>query len=83
MSSEHGYCPKCGADWDGQEIPEDSREFYSGTKFGRQIGVDGGELGIYDGIVAWKCPDCSDYVPRGSDGWAMEMFEKFMGTLNV
>lgn len=76
-NNEHGYCPECGADWDGDSIPKKDQQYYRGTKWGRQIGIDGALLGIYDGIVAYKCPDCEQFVPRGNSGWALEMFEKF------
>lgn len=80
-SNEHGYCPHCGANWDGKDIPEDIREHYKGTKWGRQIGVDGGRLGIYDGIVALQCPDCGKYSPRDDSEWALKVFNKFMEAL--
>jgi len=44
----------------------------------REIGIDGGYMGIYDGVVALKCPDCEQYVPRNDSKWAMDMFNKFM-----
>ena len=78
MSSEVDSCPKCEVSFIGDPIPEKDLQFYSGTHWRREIGIDGGMLGIYDGIVAWKCPDCNHYFPRGDSGWAIEMFEKFM-----
>ena len=78
MKNEHGYCPHCGANWDGADIPKESQQYYGGsTKFGRQIGIDGGYMGIYDGVVAWECPDCNKFSPRGDSEWAMELFERF------
>lgn len=72
-------CPKCNANWVGGEIPEDIREHYSPPYvWKREIGIDGGFAGIYDGVVAYMCPDCKEYVPRAQTPWALEMFDKFM-----
>lgn len=75
-------CPKCGSSWIGEEIPENIKQFYSGTHWKREIGIDGGHMGIYDGEVAYKCPDCQEYVPTSNAPWAIEMFNKFIGSLN-
>lgn len=72
-------CPKCNSSWIGDPIPEDIRHHYSGTHWKREIGIDGGYMGIYDGIVAYKCPDCEEYVPVSDRPWAIEMYNKFMG----
>lgn len=49
------YCPHCGADLQGDPIPEESQHHYSSTHFSRKIG-------IYDfwkdRTVEWMCPDC-------------------------
>lgn len=50
-------CPKCQADLQGDEIPEESRHLYGGTHFRRVIGISSREL---DRVIAWRCPDC-DY----------------------
>lgn len=71
-------CPKCKSNWIGEPIPADIVKHYSGTHWKREIGIDGGYMGIYDGIVAYQCPDCKEYIPRNNSGWAMEMFNKFM-----
>lgn len=72
-------CPKCNASWIGGEIPEDIREHYSPPyHWKREIGIDGGYIGIYDGLVALKCPDCKEYMPRNDSIWAKEMFDKFI-----
>lgn len=33
------------------------------------IGIDGGYMGIYDGIVAFRCPDCGHECPRNKSEW--------------
>jgi hypothetical protein len=70
-------CPKCKASWKGEAIPKSQQKLYSATHFERQIGIDGGYMGIYDGIVAYQCPDCNSYSPRSNQPWDLEMFEKF------
>ena len=71
-------CPKCKSDWTGEEIPEKNRHYYGGaTHYKRDILIDGGFLGIYDGAVAIKCPDCGEEFPRNGSHWAMEMFNKY------
>lgn len=37
-----------------------------------------GRMGIYDGVVAYHCPDCHQDSPRGKDPWAKEMFSKYL-----
>lgn len=73
-------CLKCKSSWLGKPIPEEHREEYYGgkTHFKREIGIDGGYMGIYDGIVALMCPDCKEYFPCSNSSWALEMFDKFM-----
>lgn len=57
------YCPKCGSDWRGKEIPEGDRTFFGGsTHFHRLIGI--AVLGKYDGVWEWRCPDCDSRWPR-------------------
>lgn len=70
-------CPKCNSSWVGEEIPKDQQEWYHGTHWRRDIGIDGGFLGIYDGIVCIKCPDCGEEFPRNGSHWALEMFNKY------
>jgi hypothetical protein len=74
-------CPKCNSSWIGGEIPENIRHHYSGTHWKREIGIDGGYMEIYDGTVALKCPDCKEYVPVSNKPWAIEMYERFMGSI--
>jgi hypothetical protein len=71
-------CPHCKTSWIGDKIPDEIAHHYHGTHFLRQIGIDGGFMGIYDGIVAYQCPDCEEYSPRDNSKIAKEMFDKFM-----
>ena len=71
-------CPKCNANWIGGLIPDDIKEHYVGTHWKREIGIDGGVLGIYDGVVAIMCPDCKEVMPRNDSAWAKEMFDKYV-----
>lgn len=66
--NEHGYCPHCKADLDGDYIPVEIVHSYSGKKWGRALGIN--VRGAYDGILIWQCPDCKGYWPRFSaDTW--------------
>lgn len=71
--NEHGYCPNCGADLDGGDIPAEIAHHYSGKKWGRALGIQ--VRGAYDGILIWKCPDCEGHWPRFPD-------EKYYGYLH-
>ena len=72
-------CPLCGSDWQGEPIPEDIKHHYAPPYFFRRvIGIDGGSMGIYDGIVAYQCPDCKEYIPRANTQLALELFDKFI-----
>lgn len=68
MASDVDNCPNCGVSWIGDPIPEDIVDKYAGTHWRREIGIDGGYMGIYDGLVAVQCPDCKEYFPRNSIG---------------
>lgn len=49
-------CPRCDADLDGGEIPENIREHYSPPyRFGRVIAIVED-----DRFSRWKCPDCGN-----------------------
>lgn len=53
-SKEH--CPYCGADLQGEPIPEKMRHHYgSTTHFTRKIGISSMEE---DRVTKWQCPDC-------------------------
>ena len=70
-------CPNCKSSWIGEPIPEQYKDMYSGTHWIRSIGIDGGFIGVYDGIVAIRCPDCDAEFPRDNSKWGLEMFEKY------
>jgi len=75
-------CPKCNSSWIGDKIPDDLAEHYTATHWRREIGIDGGLMGIYDGIVALRCPDCGEDFPRNESMWALEMFRKYKNIIN-
>ena len=75
--TDHDNCPKCKVSFIGDPIPEDQLKYFSVTHWSRQIGIDGGMAGIYDGIVAWKCPDCGHTFHRDDSKWALALFEKY------
>jgi predicted RNA-binding Zn-ribbon protein involved in translation (DUF1610 family) len=71
--NEHGYCPNCGMNFDGELIyetflkrgdtPEEALEsasYYGATE---TTGRWGHKIAIYsmeeDRTVQWKCPDCN------------------------
>ena len=69
--NEHGYCPKCGADLDGGDIPADIAHHYSGKKWGRALGIE--VRGAYDGVLIWQCPDCEGHWPRFPEGHRLHL----------
>lgn len=71
MTNQHGYCPKCQADLDGDVIPADIAHHYSGKKWGRALGLE--ISGAYDGILIWRCPDCDHNWPRFPDGHRLNL----------
>ena len=72
-------CQKCNVSFKGEKIPDDMAKNYAGDGYWRRdIGIDGGYLGIYDGIVALQCPDCGHEFPRDESKWALEMFSKYI-----
>jgi predicted RNA-binding Zn-ribbon protein involved in translation (DUF1610 family) len=75
-------CPKCGVSWIGEEIPKDIAHLYAATHWKRYIGIDGGLIGIYDGIVALRCPDCKEEFPRDNSDWAKDLFEAYQVAKN-
>lgn len=76
-------CPKCQASWIGGPIPEELRQYYSEPyHWKREIGIDGGRMGIYDGIVAIRCPDCTENFPVSNHKVHLEMFEKYKKLLD-
>ena len=67
----HDTCPINHCDLRGEPIKQeyiDAGYYGEGvTHYSRMVGVDGGYLGIYDGVIAWHCPDCGAYWPRFTD----------------
>ena len=83
MSNHPENCPKCNSSWIGDPIPQKYLEYYSGTHWKREIGIDGGYMGIYDGLVAIRCPDCGEYFPVSDHEWHVEKFSKFLELKNL
>ena len=78
MTNEHGYCPNCNADLDGDSIWETffqltgneeeadrKAEMYGAN---REKGRWGRTIALYDRdkdrTVGWKCPDCEHVWER-------------------
>lgn len=49
-------CPHCEISLLGEEIPDESKPFYAGNFFKKEIGVEIPEL--YDGDWYYRCPEC-------------------------
>lgn len=64
------HCAGCGADLQGEPIPEELREEYYGgeTHFRRVIAVEYSydSPNRYDGVSEWRCPDCGRREGRWS-----------------
>lgn len=61
----HDNCPHCGTSLIGEKIPCDQREFFGNkTHFRREIGLEFPE--VYDGVIAYKCPDCKKSWKAGN-----------------
>lgn len=61
LRSNAERCPHCGADWQGEPIPEESQHLFGSTHFSRRIGI----YDIHrDRTVAWRCPDCGKETAR-------------------
>jgi hypothetical protein len=71
-------CPKCKVSFRGDPIPDIDRPYFAGSHWRREIGIDGGYIGIYDGIVAMRCPDCKHEFPRNNSKWALDLFDKYV-----
>ena len=78
MNNEHGYCPNCGMDFDGdliwdtgmklyddEERADEYAELYGAT---RTTGRWGKNIGIYsieeDRTIGFKCPECDHEYGR-------------------
>ena len=65
-------CPN-GCDLRGEPIPQEYIDAgYYGTKthYSRMIGIENPR--VYDGVIAWHCPDCGLTWPRPGFEWAFE-----------
>jgi len=49
------FCDRCGADFQGEPIPEKSQHLFGATHFSRKIGIY--DL-VKDRTVEYQCPDC-------------------------
>lgn len=78
-SIEMDNCPNCKVSFIGDIIPESIARHYSGTHWRREIAIDGGFMGVYDGTVAYRCPDCGHEYPRDNSDWALEIFNRYKG----
>ena len=76
-------CPNCKISFIGGEIPDDIKHHYTGTHWRKEIGIDGGFLGIYDGIVAIRCPECEHEFPRNNSSWALDLFNQYRKAVDV
>ncbi len=76
-------CPACAASFVGKPIPKALQWDGGGTHYSRVIGMDGGYAQIYDGVVAYKCPDCGHYFATGDASWHIDVFEKFIAHIQV
>ena len=67
-NNEHGYCPSCHSDMDGQDIIQSFMDmgksrreakkcasYYGGGKWDRRLAITSWEL---DRVVSYRCPDC-------------------------
>jgi rubredoxin len=54
-------CPVCRASWDGGEMPEDVRHYFSPPyRWTRLVGIElpPEHPDHIDGVSFWQCPDC-------------------------
>ena len=71
-------CPNCQKSFQGSPIPDNIRHHYGDSTHWRlEIGIDGGRMGIYDGLVAYQCPFCSHEFARNSSEWALKLFKAY------
>lgn len=77
MSSQIDNCPHCNANLNGDPIPENIRQNYSGTHWRREMGWEYPEK--YDGVWEWECPDCKGRWPSQ----AQVIKNKLKGAKNV
>lgn len=79
MSLEVDNCPDCNFNFIGKPIPEEIRHLYgSATNWRNEVAISGFMLGIYDGTIAYKCPNCGALFPRDDSEWALGLFNEFL-----
>ncbi len=55
------FCPHCGADLQGDPIPEEIQHHYGATHSSRKIGISSMKE---DCVIKWQCPDCKGQWKR-------------------
>ncbi len=82
MSNYPTNCQHCIVSLLGEPIPQkylDKGHYPEGSNhYKREIGIDGGYMGIYDGTIAYQCPDCKKTWPRDNSKWALDLYAKFL-----
>jgi len=78
--SKHDNCPNCGVSWLGEPIDREKFPHAYGTHWRREIGIDGGFIGVYDGTVALRCPDCGHECPINNSEWTKDLFKAYQVT---
>ena len=71
-------CPRCTASFIGKKIPKKLQKDYGTTHWRNEIGIDGGYIGIYDGVVAYRCHKCDYTFPRSNHPVDVELYTKYM-----
>jgi predicted RNA-binding Zn-ribbon protein involved in translation (DUF1610 family) len=64
MKNQPTHCPECGADFQGEPIPQeyiDKGHYGEHTHFSRIIALIDQRV---DRVVSWACPDCKHEWPR-------------------
>ena len=61
------HCPHCQVSLQGDPIPEEHRKWYgTSTHYRKEIGIE--IMGVYDGVLFWKCKDCGGTWHRWPEG---------------
>lgn len=71
-------CENCGESFLGKEMSKEDKEIYGTSHYRLEIGIDGGYMGIYDGLVAKMCPKCSRTFPVSNHKVHLEMYKKYI-----
>lgn len=71
------HCPHCNVSLQGDPIPESHRQWYSGTHWRREIGIE--VQGVYDGVLYYECRNCSGTWHRfPEDHWLRKKAESYI-----